>query len=1204
MATHDMEGDEQVADRRAEVYGNPIEDSNQSLWDVLSGSASQFPERTALISMWQLGDGCGSVDSDDSPEGSQCLRWTFADLHKRATDLADDLNALGCHAGMHMAAIFWNSAEWALFFWAAAKMGMVYVPIDSRGGEDTRFILSTLNPEVLVVQNAEMARSLDLGKGQTAAQKLLIDCSGSFKQGWMTFNGHNLRDSQGDRVGSPVVGQITFDDREGTDEAALIIFTSGTTGTPKGCIHTNRNLIAQTFDFDPDPPEYIAKWVVHTPVSHIFAINNALRAWRTGSSVVFPSKTFNVAATVRALAQEQCSVISATPTLVRALLAHKDFPSPDDLSLSMVTIGGTGISEEDIRLCLEELGADHAVQAYGMSEGAPLVSWARGDPMLTDGYHPGVGKILPGANVRICAPGTRDVLQRGEVGELHVGGPSVIVGYFAGADNGAFYADDTGKWLVTGDQGKIDEDGVVYLFGRYKDLIIRGGENIHPARIESALAELPGVQSQIVGIPDDTAGQLLVAVVNLPDNITKPQISEKAKDLGPKYTIDHVYTLQEIGLERWPVTSLGKPKKGLLTEAVVARFRSSVMASSSQRAQGPASQQLADVCSTLQAVWYALTGDKPGKDDTLAYLSDSIALLRYCDGALRETGRRLYLQDLAVHDTIEKQVKLLLDRESEHSDEDSSAQRNPTDYRRFLVERKEELCKDDLTMVKPHHYASMSPRELWDVGCRRLISIGLQRSNVEDIIPIRDSLQGMAAGSRPQSFHVRVNFRVAGVAQSKIRQALESGLREHPILRAVVATPPIGPMFHVVVEAGTELFARQIKEQTAVCEEQATQMCSDDATSSQAPEFMFSATIISIKNTNQCLLSMTYSHSVMDAMFLLQWHKDLASLVSGKPQTQSMRTPYILFADLHRDYQDSLAAQRDIRFHVQRLRGISRLQSALWPPQRAPGWMVSSDKDAPQAEARQKAREAIWKGEWNGQKEREFRFPHRSRLVSLPSLLVLRQACGIEAPILARCAVVLFSIMQTKSRFAVYSSYEGGRSWPFVPDWMQGCLPPPMSVDGPTVERVVNMVEVRPEETVREFFARMKLDFEQTVRHQHAPWGGILKELKEEAPTAVEATLRQSFVWDVSMGMALSPQYQEEKSSSILEPVSRHDWPDFGFCWNMFNITTDSILFIASWDTAQMSAREVDRCCDDMASVLRALGCEENWDKRVGACMP
>jgi len=107
--------------------------------------------------------------------------------------------------------------------------------------------------------------------------------------------------------------------------------------------------------------------------------------------------------------------------------------------------------------------------------------------------YPGVGKVLPGARIRICPPSSREVLRRNVPGELHIGGTSVISGYLGGADAEAFYEDACGTWLKTGDQAIIDENGVVHILGRYKDLIIRGGENVSPAKIEKCLEHIPGL---------------------------------------------------------------------------------------------------------------------------------------------------------------------------------------------------------------------------------------------------------------------------------------------------------------------------------------------------------------------------------------------------------------------------------------------------------------------------------------------------------------------------------------------------------------------------------------------------------------------------------------------------------------------------------------------------------------------------------------
>lgn len=404
---------------------------------------------------------------------------------------------------MHLAAVLWNSAEWALLFWASAKIGMVFVPMDPSMTDDARSMIYVLRPHVVVVQDAEQATSLNLLDGTALNQpSVRIHCTGQKAPGWIRLcelSASNGASETFPRNCGTLERQGIGKGCAGAQKVALVVYTSGTTGTPRGCQHTDRNLISQSHDFDPETgPPVSHRWLVHTPVFHIFAINNALRAWRYGGVVVFPSKTFDVDATLDALVKEQCTVMSATPTLVKALIAHPSFPSAQGLSLHLVTIGGTTILPEDIRLCRQGLGAHHAIQVYGMSEVGPVVTWRRSDPFLVDGYHAGVGRVLPGAAARVCRPGTRDVLRRSEIGELHIGGSCVISSYQNGDSEGVLYCDDSGTWIVTGDQAQIDENGIVYILGRYKDLIIRGGENIDPVRLEAKLNELDGLQVSVL----------------------------------------------------------------------------------------------------------------------------------------------------------------------------------------------------------------------------------------------------------------------------------------------------------------------------------------------------------------------------------------------------------------------------------------------------------------------------------------------------------------------------------------------------------------------------------------------------------------------------------------------------------------------------------------------------------------------------------
>jgi len=211
-----------------------------------------------------------------------------------------------------------------------------------------------------------------------------------------------------------------------------------------------------------------------------------------------------------------------------------------------------------------------------MSEGAPVVSWRRRDETLCkeNGYHEGVGRVLPGARVRVCKykgggkGESWEVLPRGEAGELHVGGAGVIGEYLGGEKGESFYQDEVGGWMVTGDQGRMDVDGVVYITGRYKDVIIRAGENISPVKMEVAIGEL-GIVAQVVAAADEYAGQVAVAVVmKLTEEVGKKEVMVKCRELGPVFALDGVYTLEELGMEAFPVTSLGKIKKELLRQAV------------------------------------------------------------------------------------------------------------------------------------------------------------------------------------------------------------------------------------------------------------------------------------------------------------------------------------------------------------------------------------------------------------------------------------------------------------------------------------------------------------------------------------------------------------------------------------------------------------------------------------------------------------
>ncbi|KAJ4326149.1 hypothetical protein N0V84_003199 [Fusarium piperis] len=1164
----------------SEVFGSPVPDLHLTLWDLFLNAATIRPHQDAIVSLWQPCDSTQDTPRQ-APDGSDVsyLRWSYSQLRDKAERLAESLEGLGCRPGMRLAVVLCNSAEWGLFFWVAAKLQMAFVPIDATVIQGSKATIISVRPHVIVVQDAKSATALDLSKTFLSEPSLCILCSGEDVDGWVKLCDASTVQHRAD-LASISNAREGIEHQGNDDQAALIVFTSGTTGEPKGCWHTTRNLVSQCCDFDPEVNSMgPLRWLVHTPVSHIFAINNSLRAWRWGGTAVFPSRTFNVDATLDALVREQCSVMSATPTLVKALMAHPSFPAVDKLDLRIVTIGGTSIGPEDIRLCRQGLGAKCAIQVYGMSEGAPVITWQRTDPDLTDGWHPGVGKVLPGAAVRICRPGTREILPRLEIGELHIGGTSVITKYLNKDDDSAMYQDETGPWLMTGDQAQMDEKGVIYILGRYKDLIIRGGENIYPAKIEQKLQEIDGLQVQVIGVPDDLAGQVPIAVVILPEGVTKAQVSEKARSADPRYALDKVYTLQELNLESFPATALGKVKKQELKKRVLKLGQKVVPL---QAPQGGPSQSFVD---KLLDIWDKLTGTRPSMTESVKYLADSITLLRYCDNVLRACGQRLYLQDFAENDTVEKQAHLLLSRE--------------------IQQLRLGITSDAPTPSNQPHLPP-SPREdqtlpkdtkIFTAARKAAIHAGLSASDIEDILPIRDSLHRTAIGSRPQSYHNRMVFRVVGnVAQQQIRRAVEKALASRPMLRTIVFPGSNGAPFHAVLSSGEALFGETVREVGVDTEDEAWGRFRDDTAQGHSSPFMFQGELIKV-NLGDVYLCFTFNHSVIDALSLTQWHHELDRWIQDIDVNMPALTPYRLFSDLFSQYEESEPAQKSVSFHVKRLRGISRFNRALWPPQRAPGMMICNDEGGPHTKERSRIRDRVWSGEWD-KHSHEFQYPRSGRVVALPGLATLKEKYDMHPSIFAKSAIILFNVLHTGSSHALLNVWESGRSWPFVPGWMEKLLPPAMSIDGPTVQWILNMAEVVRSETLSEFLQRVDLEQEQIREHEHAPWNKVVQALRDEGDAAIEASFRQAFVWDVSMAMSLARGDQSDFTT--LEPIARYDWPDCGFFWNAFMIDSVNLYFIASWDTAQMNHVEVDGHCDFLSDVMRKLADERNWDKSVG----
>lgn len=190
--------------------------------------------------------------------------------------------------------------------------------------------------------------------------------------------------------------------------------------------------------------------------------------------------------------------------MLNALLSHPDFEKTDTSCIEHISLGSTTILPEHFRRATEDFGAARSTEGYGMTEGGVL--WIH-----TRGSKPKDTYPCPGSKMRICDHETGKILPRGQRGELHIGGDHVIKAYLLSDEQGdepqsAFYDDDEGHWLKSGDQAVMAKNGEVTVVGRYKDLIIRGGENISPSSIEQLLARDFSLTAEVVAAPGEFVG--------------------------------------------------------------------------------------------------------------------------------------------------------------------------------------------------------------------------------------------------------------------------------------------------------------------------------------------------------------------------------------------------------------------------------------------------------------------------------------------------------------------------------------------------------------------------------------------------------------------------------------------------------------------------------------------------------------------------
>lgn len=347
------------------------------------------------------------------------------------------------------------------------------------------------------------------------------------------------------------------------DDAAYIIFTSGTTKRPKGVIMPQRSVlrmtatIAQKMGMSHRDVQVVALGMFHgsgvnacvMPALHAGACSVILRC-------------FSSMKVLEAIQTYRCTVFNSVPSLVLFMTRHKEFSLFDLTSLRCGIWSGGAVADEQFERIRRSLANMRVVVAYGQTEATSLSTMTGIDE--ADGLRCGMcGKPLDGVDVRIADVDGRGVLPVDEIGEIQIGGFSIMKGYYELPEETAKAFSDDG-WLKTGDLGRLDKDGALWFIGRIDDMIVRGGENISPAEIESAIAGYsPSIeQVKVVGVQSDLLGQEVAAFFTASELIDKGALTMHLANALAKFKMpSHLRQLDVM-----PQTSSGKIDKRAVVE--------------------------------------------------------------------------------------------------------------------------------------------------------------------------------------------------------------------------------------------------------------------------------------------------------------------------------------------------------------------------------------------------------------------------------------------------------------------------------------------------------------------------------------------------------------------------------------------------------------------------------------------------------------
>ncbi len=424
--------------------------------------------------------------------------WTYQSVHQRVQRLAWALRDLGVGRGDRIAYLGPNHPAFLETLFAAGVLGAVFVPLNTRlAAPEIAFNLADSGTAVLIHAPEQADVATTAAADAAVIHRIALAGPGDGALGYSEF----LASGRDEPIDTPV----------GLDDVCMIMYTSGTTGRPKGAVLSHGNITWNCFnvlvdvDFAGDEVTLVVAPLFHTAGLNLTCLPTLLK----GGRVVLVG-AFDPARVLETIESQRVTYMFGVPTMYGAMVASPRWAKADLSSLRSISCGGAPVPMHTIRTYLAR-GLAFS-QGYGMTEASPGVLYLDRAMASVKVGSAGVPHFF--TDVRIVTPDDADA-EPGDRGELLVSGPNVMSGYWGQPDaTAAAFAD--GEWFRSGDIAEVDDDGYYSIVDRVKDMILSGGENIYPAEVEAVLREHPAVADcALIGIPDPRWGEVGRAVVVL-----------------------------------------------------------------------------------------------------------------------------------------------------------------------------------------------------------------------------------------------------------------------------------------------------------------------------------------------------------------------------------------------------------------------------------------------------------------------------------------------------------------------------------------------------------------------------------------------------------------------------------------------------------------------------------------------------------------